>query len=222
MTAAKPLTLRERNKLRTRTEIHAAALEVFDEDGFSESSLENVAKVAGTSKGTVYSYFPNGIGDIYREIYVSLSDDLLEQARVTREGKTAPVERIEALADALFDLAARPIHGRFFCLISPMLSPVLAPVLGRGSRVYAGMIAEDIALMRPEGQACPEDAHLAELIVGSMREAARVITEKPGWKKPLSHALTKLLLALEAQIKTDQITKPDRPGTRQPHMENKQ
>lgn len=206
MTAAKPLTLRERNKLRTRSEIHAAALEVFDEDGFSESSLEKVAKVAGTSKGTVYSYFPNGIGDIYREIYVSLSDDLLEQATLARQRSTNPVDRIRALADALFELAARPVHGRFFSLISPMLSPVLAPVLGRASRVYAVMIAEDIALMRASGKAWPEDAQVAELIVGSMREAARIITENPGRQRPLSRALTTVLLGLEAQIKTDLTT----------------
>lgn len=206
MTAAKPLTLRERNKLRTRAEIHAAALEVFDEDGFSESSLEKVAKVAGTSKGTVYSYFPNGIGDIYREIYVSLSDDLLEQATLARDRKKEPVERIQALADALFDLAARPVYGRFFSLISPMLSPVLAPVLGRASRVYAVLIAEDIARMRATGKAWPEDAQVAELIIGAMREAARIITEKPGRQKPMSRALTTLLLGLEAQIKTDPTT----------------
>lgn len=206
MTAAKPLTLRERNKLRTRTEIHAAALEVFHEDGFSESSLEKVAKVAGTSKGTVYSYFPNGIGDIYREIYVSLSDDLLEKASIARERKTAAVERIEALTDALFDLAARPVHGRFFSQLNPMLSPVLAPVLGRASRVYASMIAEDIARMRSTGKPWPDDAQLAELIVGSMREAARIITEKPGRQRPLSRALTTMLLGLEAKIKSDQTT----------------
>lgn len=206
MATAKPLTLRERNKLRTRSEIHAAALEVFEEDGFSESSLEKVAKVAGTSKGTVYSYFPNGIGDIYREIYVSLSDDLLEQATLARQRSTNPVDRIQALADALFELAARPVHGRFFSLISPMLSPVLAPVLGRASRVYAVMIAEDIARMRSSGKAWPEDAQVAELIVGSMREAARIITENPGRQKPLSRALTTVLLGIEAQIKTDQTT----------------
>lgn len=43
MTAAKTLSLRVRNKLRTRAEIHDSALEVFHEDGFSESSIEKIA-----------------------------------------------------------------------------------------------------------------------------------------------------------------------------------
>lgn len=206
MTAAKTLSLRERNKLRTRAEIHGAALEVFHEDGFSESSIEKIAKVAGTSKGTVYTYFPNGIDDIYREIYVALSDELLDTATVARDRESDPVDRVLALANPLFDLAARPVHGRFFSLISPMLSPVLAPVLGRASKAYAVMVAEDIARMRATSKAWPEDAQLAELIVGSMREAARIITEQPGRQKPLTRAMATLLRGVETQIRSEQST----------------
>lgn len=206
MTAEKALSLRERNKLRTRAEIHAAALEVFEEDGFSESSIEKIAKVAGTSKGTVYTYFPDGMDDIYREIYVALSDELLDVATRARDRETEPVQRILALANALFDLASRPVQGRFFSLISPMLSPVLAPVLGRASKVYAGLVAEDIARMRQSGKAWPDDAQIAELIVGSMREAARFITERPGRQKPLTRALAVLLQGVETQIKSEKTT----------------
>jgi AcrR family transcriptional regulator len=197
---AKTIPLRERNKLRTRKEIHDAALQVFDEDGFSDSSIEKIANVAGISKGTIYAYFPSGIGDIYREIYVALSDELLTLAKDLRDREAAPVQRILALAKALLDMAAQPVQGRFYNLLSPMLSPVLAPVLGRASRAYVAMIAEDIAAMRPTGKAHPEDALVAELITGSMREAARTVSQSPGRRAPLFRALEILLRGLEAEV----------------------
>jgi AcrR family transcriptional regulator len=41
------------------TQILQAALEVFDEQGLADARLEDIAKRAGVSKGTIYLYFPN-------------------------------------------------------------------------------------------------------------------------------------------------------------------
>jgi AcrR family transcriptional regulator len=40
-------------------QILAAALEVFGEHGLAAARLEDIAKRAGVSKGTIYLYFPN-------------------------------------------------------------------------------------------------------------------------------------------------------------------
>src|SRR5947199_9604269 len=40
-------------------QILAAALEVFGEHGLANARLEDIAKRAGLSKGTIYLYFPN-------------------------------------------------------------------------------------------------------------------------------------------------------------------
>jgi AcrR family transcriptional regulator len=44
-----------------------AALEVFDEHGLAGSRLEDIAKRAGVSKGTIYLYFPNK-EELFREM----------------------------------------------------------------------------------------------------------------------------------------------------------
>lgn len=186
------MSLRERNKLRTRAELLAAALAVFNEDGFADSSVDKVAKAAGTAKGTVYSYFPDGLNEIYREIYVDLSDKLLKRAIEARSAEADPARRIVVLAEALFDLAAEPAHGRFYALISPLLGTVLAPVTGRASRVYAAMIAEDLATWRGTVEVSTDDLAAADLLVGATREALRLISETPD-RRP---ALTKGFQAL--------------------------
>jgi AcrR family transcriptional regulator len=61
MRASCPLQnfIRRRRKEARPAEIAAAALEVFAEKGFAATRLEEIAKRAGVSKGTVYLYFDN-------------------------------------------------------------------------------------------------------------------------------------------------------------------
>lgn len=189
------LSLRERNKLRTRKEIHAAALEVFQDEGFAGSSVDKIAKVAGTSKGTVYVYFPDGLNDIYREIYSELSEGLLAAASEARSAETNPAKRILALAKALLDLCSQKETGRFYSLLSPTMRPVLAPVLGQASREFTVMMAEDVKRLRQstsEGDA----AVFADLLVGAMREGSKIVSDAPRKKKSLLAGLEVLISGL--------------------------
>src|SRR6202165_5809110 len=59
-TATKPAKPRWRRRKNARPEeIIAAALEVFADRGFAASKLEDVARRAGVTKGTIYLYFEN-------------------------------------------------------------------------------------------------------------------------------------------------------------------
>lgn len=53
-----PLGLRERKKLRTRETIAEAALDLFDRQGFAETTIAEVAERAEVSPRTVSGYFP--------------------------------------------------------------------------------------------------------------------------------------------------------------------
>ena len=48
-------------------QILTAALEVFGEHGLAAARLEDIAKRAGLSKGTIYLYFPNK-EELFREM----------------------------------------------------------------------------------------------------------------------------------------------------------
>jgi len=51
--------LRERKKAATRAAIHDAAMELFDEQGFSATTIDRIADAADVSRATVFSYFPS-------------------------------------------------------------------------------------------------------------------------------------------------------------------
>ncbi len=49
--------IRETKKQQTRAAIMQAAIKLFSEKGFEQTSIEELAKAAGIGKGTIYSYF---------------------------------------------------------------------------------------------------------------------------------------------------------------------
>lgn len=75
----------ERRKDARPGELAAAALELFVERGFAATRLDDVAKRAGVSKGTLYLYFDS-------------KEDLFKA--VIREGYVAPIAEAEHLLQA--------------------------------------------------------------------------------------------------------------------------
>src|SRR6185312_13810529 len=75
-------------------QILAAALEVFGEHGLAAARLDDIAKRAGVSKGTIYLYFPNK-EELFREMVRDIVVGQLEQAeRVAEESTGSATETL--------------------------------------------------------------------------------------------------------------------------------
>ncbi len=70
--------LRERKKARTRAEIQAQALRLFTDQGYEETSVEQIAEAAEVSPSTVFRYFPTKPDLV---IYDDLDERLIEAYR---------------------------------------------------------------------------------------------------------------------------------------------
>lgn len=86
------LGLRERKKQRTRETIARAALELFDRDGFHETTIPAIAAAADVSPRTVSSYFPAKEDLVFPE-----QDDAFARLAARLAARTAS----ETTADAL-------------------------------------------------------------------------------------------------------------------------
>jgi AcrR family transcriptional regulator len=167
---ARTPSLRERNKARTRQELLRAALEIFAESGYGGATVEAIATLAGTSKVTVYTYFPQGREELFRELYEQINTELLERAARIFALPGDFADHASALARTLFDVAGRPLVGRFYSIDDPSLDLALDPVRGHASSVWTRLIAADLTDAAARGDIRTSNPHaLAALLVGAMR-----------------------------------------------------
>jgi AcrR family transcriptional regulator len=95
--------LRDRQKARRREAIMAAAARLFEERGFEQAAMEEIAAAAELSVATVYNYFRSK-GDICLAIYRA-DRDLVQAAtdRVIANPPADPVDAVCRLMEADFD-----------------------------------------------------------------------------------------------------------------------
>ena len=168
-----PLSLRERNRLRTRRELLDAALEVFAESGYGSATVENIAAQAGASKVTLYSYFPQGREELFRELYEEINTELIETTSAIYDAEGDFATRVLAVTEALLEIGRRPLVGRFYSIDDPALDQALNPVRGHASRVIADHISADLTAAGEAGvvTTSASPTAIAELLVGAMGSA---------------------------------------------------
>ncbi|MBJ6761801.1 TetR family transcriptional regulator [Myxococcaceae bacterium JPH2] len=88
--------LRERKKRATRAAIQRAALQLFTQQGYDQTTTEEIARAADVSLGTLFNYFPNKealVGDEYDPLFIRL----LESRPPDEPPFTAIRQAIEAM-----------------------------------------------------------------------------------------------------------------------------
>ncbi len=95
---------KEREKERRRQQIIVAAKRVFSDKGFNKATMEDIAKEAELSPGTLYLYFKNK-----EELYASLSLRILQYLHirvehVNSETDLDPEQKIVTLMEAMYDV----------------------------------------------------------------------------------------------------------------------
>src|SRR5436190_12771107 len=90
--------LRERKKQRTREAIVEAALRLFDERGFDQTTIADIAEAADIAPRTFFGYFPSKEDVVFDE-FPGIYDEVARRFRERSEDETA----IDALRGWLLD-----------------------------------------------------------------------------------------------------------------------
>jgi AcrR family transcriptional regulator len=150
-------------------QIIRAALDVFGERGLRGSRLEDIARQAGLSKGTIYLYFPNK-EELFREVVRTVVVERIERARDEPPTGTA-LEQLERLMRSHWSF----VRSREYQVISRLVTgelrdfPDLAEFYGReviapATELLGGLIRRGIAA----GEFRPVDPFLAARTLSSM------------------------------------------------------
>lgn len=175
------LTLRARNRVRTRNDILDAAATLLGDAEPAVFRLEEVGQRAGVSRGTVYAHFPGGRDEIIREVYARAADRVRRRGETLRDDADDVADRIGALAQALVELASEP-EGRFYGSVRPEVAAVVVDLLGSTSRLFGEFIREDLLAAERKGILDPwfDVDTLTTLIAGSIRAAGEASARHPG------------------------------------------
>lgn len=163
----RPLTTRGR---RTRNTLVEAAREVFEEKGFEETRIAEVAARARLAHGTFYTYFDSK-DDVLHEVAKGLTAEMFEASRSGEPADADPVDRIRASTERFLRVYrdnARMMH--VIEQVSPR-HPRFAHVYLEIRGLFVDRIASGIRRLQKEGAADPElDADTAASMLGGMVE----------------------------------------------------
>ncbi|GHF99720.1 TetR family transcriptional regulator [Deinococcus piscis] len=90
------LSLRERQKERRRSEIYEAAIALFKESGFENTTATEIARASGVSRGTFFNYYP------YKEAVLLDYGSLVVKSLEAEAGRR--LDRGQPPLDVLYDI----------------------------------------------------------------------------------------------------------------------
>lgn len=93
---------REEKKALHRRRILESAREVFFRDGFVTANLDEIARLAGVAKGTLYRYFDNK-AELYVAVLAHNGEIFEEKLRGTLDPSLSPTDQIRCTARFYFE-----------------------------------------------------------------------------------------------------------------------
>ncbi len=168
-----PLTPQRRRE-QTREYLLRAAAQVFAERGFHGASLDDVASVAGFTKGAVYSNF-KGKDDLFLALLELRFEEEMRSLRAILEATEEPATQLPALVDLLrqqFDAAESDWGTLFqeFCVYA-MRNPEARDKLAAFERADVKAVAGIISAERERHglEALESPQHTARIVVALTR-----------------------------------------------------
>ena len=123
------LSRREREKLRQRKEILAAALRLFSEKGYHNVSMQEIAETAEFAIGTLYKFFQNK-EDLYKALVMEQCDRFEAAFLAAIEGPGDEIERLRNFVR---------VHGDMFRANLSFIRLFLAESKGASFNLKAGL-----------------------------------------------------------------------------------
>ncbi len=171
LAAERPNGPRSRKGVETRARLVAAAKEVFEQDGFLDARISDIAERAGLSHGSFYHYFDSK-EEVFREVAAEVEERLSEpfNSVILDPSSTAsPYERIrEAIRQHLESYRDEARIMRVIEQVSRFDEHVNA-MRNERHRYYGAQVADSIRSLQRRGFVDPElDPVIAATGLGAM------------------------------------------------------
>jgi AcrR family transcriptional regulator len=180
----KPSGPRSRKGALTRARLLDAAKQIFEENGFLEARISDIAERAGLSHGSFYHYFDSK-EQIFREVTEAVQEQIsapLTDVVLAPGSKATPAER---LTEAIHThLVAYRENARIMGVIEQVsrYDEYVHDLLAARHAKYNGLISESIRQLQLRGMADPAlDPAIAAAALGSMTDRFAEMWLAQGW-----------------------------------------
>jgi AcrR family transcriptional regulator len=183
----------------TTGELIETALRLFGRDGYAATSIDDIARESGMTKGAVYHHFA-GKADVFRAVFVRQEERLAELIAAASAGTDDPREAVRLGALAFLRACAGPEVRRIVLLDGPA-------VLGwDGVREIEyehtlKLLRTGLEVAADQGGIAPGDVTVrAHLIFGALCEGGMLIARAADPAATLAAVLTQAERLLDALI----------------------
>lgn len=173
-----------------RERIAHAALTVVADNGYSGSTVAEVAQRAGVGTGTVYRYFPSK-GELFAEVFRNASQREVDAAGSAAE-RAASACACVALVSAVETFASRALSAPrlAYALLAEPVDPLVDAERLAFRRAYRDLFASSISRGIRAGDFPDQDVDVtAAALVGAVGEAL-IVPLNHGPSTPKRHAAT--------------------------------
>jgi AcrR family transcriptional regulator len=190
-----PRSLRADQVLQTRAALVTAARTLFGKQGFSETSVDDIAREARVTTGALYHHFATKT-DLFQAVFEQLHQDSLAQSAAAAEDGQDDLDRLARGSDAFLDSVLDPEVQRILIVDAPaVLGPERFTELDERYAFTAIVLLLEGA--RTAGIIHTQDPEtLARLLIGAMTRGALLIANSPtprATRDAVSESLRELL-----------------------------
>jgi AcrR family transcriptional regulator len=151
-----------------RQEIVAAAADLFDRQGYANTSMDDIGRTVGIAKPTLYHYFPSK-DQILASIHADFIDLLVDKHERRAKAGLPPQEQLrEVMVDVLELMETHRGHVRVFFEHHRELPEALQPQIREQRDRYEADVAEAIAQGTGAGAFREVDPRLTALALFGM------------------------------------------------------
>jgi AcrR family transcriptional regulator len=152
-TAEKPSGPRSRKGVETRARLLAAAKDVFEQDGFLDARISDIAERAGLSHGSFYHYFESK-EEVFREVAAVVDERLTEPMNTVILNTASPASPYERIREAIrLNLESYRDEARIMRVIEQVsrFDPEVGAARFARHQASLGEVAESIRSLQRHG-----------------------------------------------------------------------
>ena len=160
---------------RTRAGLVAAGRALFADPGFAATTLDDIARTCGVTRGACYHYFASK-NALFEEVFLAVEAEITDRCAAAAGPKRTALARFRAGCEAFLDCCADPDVARIVLLDGPSVLGWERWRLLDGEHGFA-LVAQGVGASIRSGELSRHEvAPLAHLLLGALNHAGMTIS----------------------------------------------